>query len=164
MVCWRCFIASGFITLLTLGCDDWANSAGKNTRQIVQETNVAQLFSEAETTQKAEKFFQQGNFFLNSQRYKDAIAAFEQAITIKPQFAEAWINRGNALTKLQHYQEALASYDRAIAIQPDRDEAWYNKGNTLNTLERYQEALVSYDRASQSKQINMKLGLIEVSP
>lgn len=57
MVCWRCFIASGFITLLTLGCDDWANSAGKNTRQIVQETNVAQLFSEAETTQKAEKFF-----------------------------------------------------------------------------------------------------------
>ena len=147
MVFWRRFVASGFITFFTLGCGDGAKSSIENTKQVIQEINVAQLLTEAQASQKAEHLFRQGNNFLDAKRYQDAVEAYDQAIAIKPESADTWVNRGNALTSLKQYKDALASYDKAIAIQPDQHEAWYNRANALTSLKQYKEALASYDKA-----------------
>ena len=62
-------------------------------------------------------------------RPAEALASYDMAIALKPDFAEAYSNRGNALWDLQRPVEALASYDKAIALKPDYAEAYDNRGN-----------------------------------
>ena len=52
-------------------------------------------------------------------RPAEALASYDRAIALKPDYAEAHNNRGNALRDLKRPEEALASYDRAIALKPD---------------------------------------------
>jgi tetratricopeptide (TPR) repeat protein len=97
--------------------------------------------------QKADLFFKQGNLFAASKEYKDAIASFDQAVAIKPDFHEAWYNRGIAFANLAHYEDAIASFDQALAIKPEKHEAWNNRGNALHDLGRYEDAIASFDQA-----------------
>jgi len=60
-------------------------------------------------------------------RNEEAIASYEQAVAIKPDYHEAWYNRGNALSALGRKEEAIASYEKAIEFKPDYHKAWYNK-------------------------------------
>ena len=80
-------------------------------------------------------------------RCKDALAAYERLIALRPDRAEAHLGRGVALYELKRPKEALASYDRALAIEPDNAEAHDNRGIVLQHLKRPKEALDSYDRA-----------------
>ena len=67
----------------------------------------------------------------------DALASFDRAIALDPQFAEAHTNRGDALVNLRRAEEALASYQRAIAVKPDFAEAYRNRRNVFSGLMRY---------------------------
>ncbi len=77
----------------------------------------------------------------------EALASYDRAIALKPDFAEAFNNRGRALATLGRLAEALDSYDRATALKPDQAAAHNNRGNALKDLGRPEEALASYDRA-----------------
>ncbi|BDA65900.1 hypothetical protein CAL7716_000660 [Calothrix sp. PCC 7716] len=44
-------------------------------------------------------------------RFEEAIASYDKAVEIKPDFYEAWNNRGNALRNLERFEEAIISYD-----------------------------------------------------
>lgn len=79
-------------------------------------------------------------------RLDEAVAAHNQALALKPDFAEALINRGLAFEELGRFPEALESYDRALAVRPNYPEALNNRGNALQQLGRLAEALESYDQ------------------
>ena len=80
-------------------------------------------------------------------RFDEALASYDKALALKPDYAEAFNNRGNALQELKRLDEALASYDKALALKPDYAEAFNNRGNALQELKRLDEALASYDKA-----------------
>ena len=80
-------------------------------------------------------------------RFDEALASYDRAIVVRPEFVEALINRGNTLQQLQRFDEALASFDRAVAVRPGHAEAHYNRANTLHALKRFDEALASFERA-----------------
>ena len=80
-------------------------------------------------------------------RLDEALASYDKALALKPDYAKAFNNRGNALQDLKRLDEALASYDKALALKPDYAEALNNRGNALRELKRFDEALASYDRA-----------------
>jgi len=147
MIAWRCLVTSGLISLIAVGCSNSQNSSAENAQQILQENNVSQLLTEEEVHQKAENLLHQGNSFLDTKHYQDALTAYDRAIAIRADSAELWTNRGNALTGLQRYEEALKSYKKAIAIQPNKDEAWFDQGNALSAMNRYQDAVKAYDEA-----------------
>lgn len=46
---------------------------------------------------KAVEFLEQGIALGISEKYEDAIRAFDKAIEINPDYASAWYNKGNAL-------------------------------------------------------------------
>jgi tetratricopeptide (TPR) repeat protein len=46
-------------------------------------------------------------------RYEEALAAFEQAIRLNPNYAAAYTNKGNALKGLNKKREAKLAYDKA---------------------------------------------------
>ena len=68
-------------------------------------------------------------------RHEEALASYDKAIALKPDYAEAYNNRGNALKDLKRHEEALASYDKAIALKPDYAEAYNNRGAALRRPE-----------------------------
>jgi tetratricopeptide (TPR) repeat protein len=80
-------------------------------------------------------------------RPAEALASYNKAIALRPDYAEAHSNRGTALLDLKRPAEALASCDKAIALKPDYAEAHSNRGNALVDLKRPAEALASYDKA-----------------
>ncbi|MBW4459592.1 MAG: tetratricopeptide repeat protein [Nodosilinea sp. WJT8-NPBG4] len=88
-----------------------------------------------------------GNRYPESGRYEEAIAAYDQALAIKPDKHEALYNKGYSLSVLGRYEEAIAAYDQTLAIKPNLHEALYNKGYSLSVLGRYEEAIAAYDQA-----------------
>jgi tetratricopeptide (TPR) repeat protein len=100
---------------------------------------------------KSSLLFEQGNLWAAGSDYEEAIASYDQALKIKPDYLNAWVNRGNALRNLGRIEEAIASYDQALKIKPDDPDAWVNRGNALRNLGRIEEALASYDQALEIK-------------
>jgi hypothetical protein len=80
-------------------------------------------------------------------RPAEALAAFDRALQLKPDFAEALSNRGLVLHELDRLDEALAAYDRSLQLRPDLADSHANRGNALQELGRHEEALAAYGRA-----------------
>jgi tetratricopeptide (TPR) repeat protein len=85
------------------------------------------------------------------QRNDEALVAYNNAITLKPDFAYAWSNNGAALDDLKRYDEALAAYDRALSFKSDDAHILRLKGSTLCALRRYDEVLDAYEQALAHK-------------
>ncbi len=58
---------------------------------------------------------------------EEALASYDKALAIRPDYADALFNRGVALQDLKRPEEALASYDKALAIRPDHADALNNR-------------------------------------
>src|SRR6266481_2553496 len=65
-----------------------------------------------------------GNALMGQGKSDEAIAAYRQAIAIKPDFAEAHSNLGNALFGQRKLDGAVAAYRRALSIKPDFSKAF----------------------------------------
>ena len=96
-------------------------------------------------------YFERGTTYIESGRFEQAIASFDKAIELKPNFHDAWNNRGLALLNLERYEQAIASFDKAIELKPDFHCAWFNRGLALLNLERYEQAIASFDKAIELK-------------
>jgi protein O-GlcNAc transferase len=88
-----------------------------------------------------------GNTLRGAKRFEDALAAYDKAIALRPDYADALYNRGITLMDLRRFEEALASYDKVIALEPGYAKALNNRGNVLQVLKRFEQAVASYDRA-----------------
>ena len=99
----------------------------------------------------AEEWFNLGNNKRESGDNQGAIADYDQAIQIKPDYAEAFKNRGNAKSNLGDYQGAIADYDQAIQIKPDYALAYNNRGNAKSHLGDYQGAIADFNQAIKIK-------------
>lgn len=49
----------------------------------------------------------------------DALASYDRAIALRPDYAQAYCNRGDAFKEIMRLEDALADYGRAIRIDPD---------------------------------------------
>ena len=47
-------------------------------------------------------------------RFEEALASYDRALKLRPDYADALSNRGVTLHELKRFGEALASYDRAL--------------------------------------------------
>ena len=81
----------------------------------------------------------------------DAIIAYQNALSIKPDLAETHYNMGNALKDQGKLEEAIEAYNKAIAIKPDYAEAYYNMGIVLKDQGKLEEAIEAYDNAVSVK-------------
>jgi len=53
----------------------------------------------------------------------EAMAHFEQAIKLQPDYAEAYYNRGNVLFAKGRIDEAIADFEKTLQIQPSDADA-----------------------------------------
>ena len=61
-------------------------------------------------------------------RLELAIAKYDEAIRLEPQFAPFYTNRGSAYDGLGDYERAIQNYDEAIRLDPQDYLAYNNRG------------------------------------
>ena len=98
-------------------------------------------------TIQALKFYNEGNTLIEAGEYETAIAAFNQALVHRNDFAQALTNRGFAQGKLSRHLEKFSSCEQATTVAPDFAEAWNCRGLARFDLKQYEQALAEYNRA-----------------
>ncbi len=78
-------------------------------------------------------------------QHEAALAAYDRALALDPDFAEAWSNRGNSLFLSGQIDAALQSHAQALAIAPSYGAAWFNRAHILLLRESWAEAVAHYD-------------------
>lgn len=76
-----------------------------------------------------------------------AIADFDRAIALNPEFADAYHNRGFVYREKGEAGRAIADYDRAIALNPKDAKAYNNRGIAYDDKGEYDRAIADYNRA-----------------
>ena len=95
----------------------------------------------------ATDLYNRGNTLYNLSRFEEALAAYERAINLRPDYAEVWQEKAKTLYELKKYRESQSAYDKAIELKPEYLEAWTGRGYALEKLQQSQEAIASFDNA-----------------
>jgi len=84
-------------------------------------------------------------------RLEEAIAEFQQAISINEDLPEGHYNSGLALIGLRRYEEAIMAFKAAIKLRPAHSQAYNNLGNLFFEAGRFDEAKTAFYRAIEIK-------------
>jgi len=85
-------------------------------------------------------WYDRGNYLLFLRRYRDAINAYENAISMNALNYQSWYGKGTALLKLGDEQAALVAYDQALSIFPRNSRILDAKGMLLKKIGNDKEA------------------------
>jgi tetratricopeptide (TPR) repeat protein len=103
------------------------------------------------STMSVEHYYNRGKKRIDSKNYYGAIADFNQAIRIKPDYYLAYFYRGWAKSDSQDYSGAIADFSRYIESNPDSYAAYYNRAIAKRKLKDYYGSI-----ADDSKAIELK--------
>lgn len=78
--------------------------------------------------QRAEEHLTRGERLAGAHDYEGAIAAYGQALELRPEYAEAFNDRGHAYYWKGQAAPAIADFTRAIELRPAYPNAWNNRG------------------------------------
>src|SRR5580700_8435230 len=107
--------------------EDAANcSSNEANRSITGCTNF--IAHGASKANLAIAYNNRGWAYINKGDYESAIADYDQAIRLKPDYPEAYNGRGIAHDDKAEYDRAIADYDQAIRLKPDYPEAYNGRG------------------------------------
>jgi tetratricopeptide (TPR) repeat protein len=81
----------------------------------------------------------------------EAIAQYEEALRLKPDYVEAHINMGEILGRAGRIPEAIAQYEAALRLKPDFAMAHNNLGSVLASVDRIPEAIAQDEEALRLK-------------
>ena len=107
----------------------------------------ARPLSQGKPLVSAETYFRWGYTKSELGQYESAIADYDMAIQLRPDYAIAYNDRGVVKGKLGEYKAAIEDYDEAVRIKPDCVVAYYNRGRTKDQLEQVSAAIEDYNIA-----------------
>lgn len=115
------------------------------------------------TTHKAEHYNSLGNVCRRLSRWDEALAAYQKALEIQPDYAIAHCNIGIIYTALEKNEDAIAHLKKAIALNPDLLPALNQLGDIYLREEKYVEArdvlLQSVLKMPDQVESNHRLGI-----
>jgi tetratricopeptide (TPR) repeat protein len=101
--------------------------------------------------ESADYFQKRADFYLEQGKLDDAIAACEQALKQKPDFAPAYKTLGKASQVQGNLAKAKHWYSKALEIQPDFAEVYTNLATLYAQEKDWQRALVCYQKATSAQ-------------
>lgn len=97
----------------------------------------------------------QGRVLWEKQRYKEALAAFDQALAYVPEYFPAQRGRGMALKSLRRFEQALTEFERILnrtdLTDAKQAETYFYRGLTLCQVGQYPEAFTAFEEALRLK-------------
>ena len=110
---------------------------------------VSSLSAEIQKNKRstAETEYSQGLAQLSRDDYSRALANFEKAVEIDPNYAEAWYQAGYCYGVLGRAADALRASRQAAKLRPEWAAAWINIGTSSFALSQYKDAVDAYRQA-----------------
>jgi curved DNA-binding protein CbpA len=102
----------------------------------------------------AEDFYQQGWHYAQEKNYQLAIAFYQQAIAINPQFWQAYLQRAEVYYYNQQDRQVLSDCRQVLQLKPDCSQAYYYLGLSRQRLGYTQSSLEAYGKAIAIDQNN----------
>ncbi|MFQ5759885.1 MAG: tetratricopeptide repeat protein [Acidiferrobacterales bacterium] len=84
---------------------------------------------------------------MSSQRYGQALIAFNQVVEIAPTYAEGWNKRATLLFLMGEYVGSVADVKRTLALEPRHFGAWSGLGLIYTHLDNDAAALRAFEQA-----------------
>jgi eukaryotic-like serine/threonine-protein kinase len=83
------------------------------------------------------------------QDFVGAIASYQKATELNPNFYPAWRDMGLAQSQSGQQFLALKSFETALEIKPEDYQSWVGKGIAFSSLKKIEESIVAFDRAGE---------------
>lgn len=104
-----------------------------------------------------------GIAYLDQLQYADSLAAFEQVVKLRPDYADGFINIGLTNIEWEKYSAARASLQKALILSPNNARALYylalverREGRSEQELEDFENVVEQYP---QSRDARRELGI-----
>ena len=133
-----------YLTLVTLGLSRYAIEDWDGTIDLLTDA-LAQEIAETSTLNPG-VYRSRGNAYRRQQKYDKAIADYNRALVLEPNYQWAYVNRGNAYRRQQEYDKAIADYNRALTLEPHK-WTYINRGILYHERQEYNKAIADYNRA-----------------
>jgi serine/threonine-protein kinase len=104
---------------------------------------------EGDRSVRARTHLRAGDRLARQDRYNEAVAEYDRAITLDPTEVNAVINRGYCWYRQGLLEQALDEYTRAIRIDPAHAEAYNNRGMVWKDIGEYDKAIKDFQEAIQ---------------
>jgi Tetratricopeptide repeat len=105
------------------------------------------FISQAAEEDKTEQWMDEAYDYYSSNRYDDAIDAFDNALALDEDNKEAWAGKGDAYYNLGDYANAVESYNRYFELDKTNAEILYRKGLALKGMGNDEEAKNAWNAA-----------------
>ncbi len=92
-------------------------------------------------------YYNRGHAYAEKNWPVRALADFERALALRPNFPEAFVGRGEILAQRNKWRRAVWDYDRAIRLKPDFADAYADRAVAFDTLHEFDRAIADFDRA-----------------
>lgn len=100
----------------------------------------------------AQEYYQMGNDCITQAHdARAAIANYNKAIELNPQYTDAWVRKGVTLYNNKEYYEAEMCLSEAVRLSPTLFKAVYNRGKNRLALNNLEGALADFDKATTLK-------------
>ncbi|MFM5890104.1 MAG: tetratricopeptide repeat protein [Dolichospermum sp.] len=120
--------------------------SGKNLKNISDFRIKSSLLAQADQ-KEAIIYFHRGINRHTSGDIKGAIAEYNQALKLRPNFAEVYYKRGISRYKLGDLRGAILDYNQAIRLNPNYAGVYNNRGFTRHDLGDFLGAIRDFNQA-----------------
>ncbi len=139
------------LTLGHLAFPQFASQLFRNVATTNATTGSNPSNASDDPTQQAIALVTEANQLQQNKEYDQALKVYDQAITLKNDFAEAYAGRCETLNQLKRPEDAVVSCNDALAYQPNYPEALWSQGNARLLQKRPYEALKLYETVTEKK-------------
>jgi tetratricopeptide (TPR) repeat protein len=88
-----------------------------------------------------------GDALMQKRKVNEAVAHYQKAVELNPQFAQANNNLGYALTQEGRFSDAIAPLQKAVELNPNYAKAHNNLGIALVQIGQLDKALAEFQKA-----------------
>ncbi len=120
------FLGFGISTLLRQGSTPVSTETSSETQRSGDASSSAQ--DNSVNPNSAREQFQQGNAFVERGEFTEAIAAYNRAIEIDPEYQDVYANLGVVYYQLEQLDLAAENYEKALSLDPTDGDVTYNLG------------------------------------
>jgi tetratricopeptide (TPR) repeat protein len=136
---------AGVVVLILLAAGTWRRSSVYKNDETLWRDNVAKNSSAWLAHDNL------GTALWQAGKIQEAMAHFEQALRIKPDYAETHDNLGAALWQAGRVQEAMEHWEQALQIKPNDSKAHSSLGLALVGQGKLREAAEHWEQALRIK-------------
>lgn len=125
----RALLCAGLLAISATISLDFTGAMAEGSPQSTRSLSLMQRGSTKNA--KAIAYVESGLAKFNRKDYQGAIADYNRALSIDPNYASAYNNRGLAKRLMGASDSAIEDYKYALKIDPDNANAYNNLGNVL---------------------------------